>query len=179
MLALRAAMNVVRILTHHPGRWASIEQTPLAERQSVWELASKLLEQHYMLQSNPILKLFAWRAAYFLSWHAFIHVLDTLRANPLTADAGKTSQLIGNIYDSSPDMVLDTKKPIHVAVGNLCMKAWVAREIAQQNGSTYSLPMTQCIPQLREQHELAKTKKQARTSQVAGPDRAPTQILTT
>jgi hypothetical protein len=53
MLMARAAINTIRFLTHHPRRWASIEQTPLSERQWVRKSASKLLEQHNMLQSNP------------------------------------------------------------------------------------------------------------------------------
>ncbi|KAK9351752.1 hypothetical protein V1523DRAFT_435087 [Lipomyces doorenjongii] len=76
--------------------WASIEQTPLSERQWIWEVSIKLLEQHNMLQSNPQLKRFAWHAAFVMQWHAFIHVLDTLRSNPLNADAEKAWELIGN-----------------------------------------------------------------------------------
>lgn len=162
MLAGRAAMNVVRFLTHHPRRWASIEQTPLSERQFVWEVSVKLLEQHHMLQTNQMLRPFAWHAAYFLPWHAFIHVLDTLRANPVTTDAEKAWQLISNIYDSTPDMILDTRMPVHVAVGNLCLKAYSAREAALQNGNRYRLPTPAFISQLRQQREVAKAKKQAR-----------------
>ena len=53
MLTARASMNTIRFMTHHPRRWASIEQTPLAERQFVWDVSIKLLEQYNMLQSNP------------------------------------------------------------------------------------------------------------------------------
>jgi hypothetical protein len=49
MLMGRFALNVVRFLTHHPRRWASIEQTPLSKRQLVWEISIKLLEQHSMV----------------------------------------------------------------------------------------------------------------------------------
>ena len=171
MLASRSAMNVVRFLTHHPRRWASIDQTPLAERQFVWDVGIKLLEQHHMLQSNPILKPFAWHAAYFLPWHAFIHVLDTLRAKPLASDADKAWQLVSNIYDSTPEMVLDTRKPIHVAVSNLCLKAYSSREAAMQNGSMYPSPTPDFISQLRQQREVAKAKKQAKSGQAADPAR--------
>ena len=162
MLVARLSMNIIRFLTHHPRRWASIEQTPLSERQWVWEISIKLLEQHNMLQSNPQLKQFAWHVAYFQQWHVFIHVLDTLRANPLTADAEKAWQLIGNIYKNTPDMVFDTKKPIHVAVGDLCLKGYSDREAALQNGNICPPPTPEFILQLRQQRELAKAKRQAR-----------------
>lgn len=65
MLMARFAMSVVRFLTHHLRRSASVEQIPLSERQWVWEISIKLLDQHNMVQSNPQLKQFAWYAAYF------------------------------------------------------------------------------------------------------------------
>lgn len=165
MLVARFAMNIVRFLTHHPRRWASIEQTPLSERQWIWEISIKLLEQYNMIQSSPQLKQFAWHAPYFQQWHAFIHVLDTLRANPLIADAEKAWQLIGNIYEYTPDMILDTRKPIHVAVGNLCLKAYSDREAALQNGNICPPPIPAFILQLRRQREVAKTKRQARDAE--------------
>ena len=162
MLMARSAMNIVRFLTHHPRRWASIEQTPVSERQWVWEICIKLLEQHNMVQSNFQLKQFAWNAAYNLQWHAFIHVLDTLRAFPLLVDAEKAWQVIGKTYENNPDMVFDTKKPTHVAVGNLCLKAYSAREATSQNTNNDSPPTPEFIVQLRQQREVAKAKRQAR-----------------
>lgn len=162
MLGARYSINGVRFLTHHPRRWASIEQTPLSERRWVWEVSNKLLEQYNMFQSNPQIKQFAWHAAYFLQWHALIHILDVLRANPLEEGAEKTWQLVSNAYENNIDMVFDTRRPIHVAVGNLCLKAYSSRETALQNGGMFLPPTPQFIMQLRQQREVAKAKKQAR-----------------
>lgn len=173
MLLARTAVNVVRFLTHHPRRWASVEETPVSERQLVWETSIKLLEQHKMVQYNPQLKQFAWNAAYNLQWHAFIHVIDTLRTNPLITDAEKAWKLIGNTYENNPDMVFDTKKPTHVAVGNLCLKAYSAREAASHNANICPPPTPEFILQLRQQREIAKAKGQARdakSSQPVDPD---------
>ena len=170
MLVARYAANVVRFLTHHPRRWASIERTPLSERQWVWEISVKLLEQQNMLQSNPQLKQFSWHAAFFQQWHAFIHVLDTLRANPLIADAEKAWQLIGNIYENTPDMIFDTKKPIYVAVGNLCLRAYSDHEAALLNGNACLPPVPEFILQLRQQREVAKVKRQARDAKNSQPE---------
>lgn len=70
MLMARFSLNIIQFLGSHPRRWASLEQTPLEERQRVSEISLKLLEQHSMLQSNPQLKCFAWHAPYFQQWHA-------------------------------------------------------------------------------------------------------------
>lgn len=165
MLVARLSINVIRFLTHHPRRWASREQISHYERQWVWEVCMKLLEQHHMVQTNPLLKQFAWQAPYFQQWHAFIHVLDTLRVTPLQVDAEKAWTLIGNIYENTPDMVYDTRKPIHVAVGNLCVKAYSDREAALQNEKICPPPAPEFISQLRYQREVAKAKRQARDVQ--------------
>ncbi|KAK7423029.1 hypothetical protein QQX98_001319 [Neonectria punicea] len=162
MLMARSSVNTIRFLTHHPRRWASIEKTPFAERQWVWEVSLKLLEQHSMLQSNTQLKQFAWHATYVMQWHAFIHVLDTLRANPLIAEAEKAWGFIGNTYRNNQDMVFNTRKLIYVAVGSLCLKAYNARAAALQNRNI-SPPLTpDFILQLRQQLDVAKAKRQTR-----------------
>jgi hypothetical protein len=169
MLVGRTALNIIRFLTHHPRRWASIEQTPLSERQWVWKISIKLLEQQNMARSNPQLKQFSWHATYFQQWHVFIHVLDTLRANPLIADAEKAWQLIRSTYEN-PHMVFHTKKPIHVAVGNLCLKAYSVREAALKSGNIRPPPTPEFILKLRQQHEVAKAKRQARDAKRSQPE---------
>ena len=171
MLMARASMNTIRFLTHHPRRWASIKQTPLSERQWVWEVSIKLLEQHIMLQSNALLKQFAWHAAFVMQWHAFIHVLDTLRANPLVADAEKAWELIGNTYENNPAMVFNTRKPIHAAVGSLCLEAYSARAaVLLQKRNICPPPTPEFILQLRQQRELAKAKRQAQIAKSSQAD---------
>ena len=123
-----------------------------------------------MLLSNPQLKQFAWQAPYFQQWHVFIHILDTLRANPLISNAEKAWQLIGTVYENNSDMIFDTRKPIHVAVGNLCLKAYSDREAAVYNDKLYFPPAPEFIVQLRHQREIAKTKRQARDAKSGRPE---------
>lgn len=167
MLMARCSINIVRFMSHHPRRWASREQIPHAERQLVWDLCIKLLEQHNMLQSNPKLKQYAWHAPYFQQWHAIIHVLDTLRANPLHANSDKAWKRIGSIYESNPDLIFDMRKPIHVAVGGLCLKAYGNRETALQNGNTN--PPPHFIVQLCQQREAAKARRRERHTESSQP----------
>jgi hypothetical protein len=162
LLVGRYGMNTVTFLTHHPRRWASMEHVPLSERTLVWDCGIKLLEQYSMMQSNPLLKSFAWHALYFQPWHAFIHVLDTLYAEPSRSDASKAWAIICSIYEHTPDLVSDMRKPVHVAIGKLCLKAYAARETLLLGSTTTSRPTPTCIIQLRERSELAKAKHHAR-----------------
>lgn len=169
MLMARCSINILRFLSHHPRKWTSIEQSPLSERQWVWKVCLKILEQQNMLQSNPHLKRFAWHAPYFQQWHAIIHILDTLRASPLALDANKAWKIISSTYENNPEMASDMRKPIHIAVGNLSLKAYSNRETALQNEDTCPPPTPHFIIQLRQQCEAAKTKRQARHAKNSQP----------
>jgi hypothetical protein len=68
MLVGRYGMNVVQFLSHHPRSWARLSNVSASERQLVWDVSVKLLEQHNMVQSNPMLKNFSWHATYFRQW---------------------------------------------------------------------------------------------------------------
>lgn len=172
MLVGRYGMNVVTFLTHHPRSWSSLgRQVSDAERQLVWDVSVKLLEQHNMVQSNEMLRQFSWHTPYFRQWHAFIHVLDTLRADPLKTDSSKAWALITGSYEHTPAMVTDMQKPIHVAVGNLCLKAFAARETALRNENMYFPPTPAFILQLRTWRELAKVKQQMRVAKRARNER--------
>ncbi|KAB5559631.1 fungal-specific transcription factor domain-containing protein [Coniochaeta sp. 2T2.1] len=161
MLLARSAINTIKFLTHHPRRWPSISQAPSEERHLVWEVCINLLEQHNMLHSSPQLKRFAWQASSVMQWHAFIHILDTLQAEPLIQGADKAWRLVGSTYTSNQAMINDTRKPIHVAVASLCLKAYDARLTAVSPERDASR-LPKFILQLREQRDFAQTMKQSR-----------------
>jgi hypothetical protein len=66
-----------------------MDRVPAPEQQLVWNIVVRLLEQYNTKQSSPQIRRFAWNVPYFIQWHAVIHVLDTLRADPLHVDAAK------------------------------------------------------------------------------------------
>ncbi|KAF3018414.1 hypothetical protein E8E14_003034 [Neopestalotiopsis sp. 37M] len=161
MLMARSSMNIIRLLSHHPRRWVNFEKAPISEQLWVWDVCINLLEQHTMLLTNPQLKAFAWHAPYFQQWHAVIHVLDTVRNGTLTVDYSKAWTLIEKIYEGTPEMASDMRKPIHVAVGNLCLKAYRKREaMSEKDRSVFSVATPEFILQLRRQRDSLKAKRQ-------------------
>ena len=156
----RLSMNIVRFIAHHPRRWATMDKVPASEQQFVWGIAVKLLEQYEMMQSNPQLRRFAWQVPYFIQWHAVIHILDTLRADPTHKDALKAWRLIDALYVNNSEVLLSINRPITVAVGNLCLKAYNARTSALSKANL-SLPNPpEYIGRLREQREAAKARRE-------------------
>ena len=164
MLVAQFSLNVVRFVAHHPRRWASQEQTPKSEQEYVWTISIALLEQHDTIQSDRRLQGFAWHAGYFLHWHVLIHVLDTLRAKPLMPDIHKAWRLVEATYRNNPDMISSLKKPIHVAVGNLCLNAFNAYEAALMHKGMNILDEPDYITKLRQQREAAKARRKARAT---------------
>lgn len=57
-------------------------------------------------------------------------------------------------------MVINTRKPIHVVIGNLCLKAWNAREAALTEQGKPLIHVPEYIAQLRKQRESAKVRQQ-------------------
>jgi hypothetical protein len=155
LLLGRSSLNIVRFQSHHPRRWASYEQIPESEQQYVWKASIALLEQYDIMQSDRRLQ----------GWHAIIHVLDTLRARPLMLEAEKAWRVIEATYQNNSDMISNTKRPIHVAVGNLCLKAYTAREAAFKHTGRYLFPAPDFITKLRQQRETAKVTRQARDAE--------------
>ena len=161
LLGARYATNVIRFTAHHPRRWAHLDQVPAFEQQLVWNIVVQLLEQCDMMQSSPQLRRFAWNVPYFIQWHAVIHILDTLQANPSHPDAVKVWRLIDTLYENNSEMLLSINKPIFVAVGNLCLKAFSARAAALKRDKRSLSDPPKYITKLREQREAAKARREA------------------
>jgi hypothetical protein len=73
-------------------------------------------------------------------------------------------RLIGITYENIPNMITDLEKPIHLAVCNLCLKAYSAREAASHHQSTYSsqVSIPAFIVQLRQRREILRAQCEAR-----------------
>lgn len=72
------------------------------------------------------------------------------------------ADLIRVSLEHTPAMVNDMQKPIHVAVGNLCLKAFATREDAFRSRNMNPPPTPTFISQLRQWREKAKAKQQMR-----------------
>ena len=127
MLMARSAVDTIRFMTHHPRRWAAIDQAPPSERQFLWDVCIRLLEQRNMLQSTPLLDRFAWQAPFVIQWSAFIHVLDCLLTSPHGPDVDRAWLLVGETFRNNPKILGDWSKSLHWVVGSLCLRAYEAR----------------------------------------------------
>ncbi|KAI9891748.1 MAG: hypothetical protein M1814_002498 [Vezdaea aestivalis] len=161
LVGARAATNLIRFIAHHPRRWATMSHVAASEQQFVWNVVLQLLEQYDMMQSNPQLQRFSWSVPYFIQWHAIIHVLDTLRAAPQHPEAAKAWRLIEALYRNNSDMLLGTERPIFLAVGNLCLKAFDARAAFSNLDDWQGFRTPDFVVKLRHRREAAKERRKA------------------
>jgi len=164
ILFARYSTNVSRFMAHHPRKWQSQKHIPEAERKQVWDVSIKLMEQLDMIQSSRHLQRFAWFFATYLQWYVFIHVLDTLRADPLMPDATKAWRLVESTFQNNPKMITNTKRPLYVAVGNLCLEAFCVRETAMAKENSAKPKVSDIIHRLRHQREAARIRMQGKLS---------------
>lgn len=161
-LVARAAVSTARLVAHHPRRWRSEELIPEIERRYVWDLSIKGLKQYNMIYTNRELERFSWHAAFYFRWPAFIHILDTLRINPLVQESVQVWHLIDEVYESNPEFVTNTRKALFVAVGNLCLKAHDAREAVSAKEGKPIPQIPSYIQTFRKQREAANARRKTR-----------------
>lgn len=122
------ATDVLRFITHHPKCWpGSVKQ---AERDMVWQTAMTLLGGFVITNSNPMLAGFRWHMHSSFPWQALVHVLDCLHQQPTGPKSDDAWQVVENIYATHPHFLKQRKRPVHIAVAQLVLKAFHARNQA-------------------------------------------------
>ncbi|KAK5085325.1 hypothetical protein LTR05_004609 [Lithohypha guttulata] len=127
IIVTRAATNGMRLMAHHPRRYSKDEDVPEDERQLCWSIACKLLELDSLVHSSKSLTHFKWHSTNYFQWHALIYVLSELRRLPLQEQADRGWQIVHEVFGHHHEVVVGIKKPLNLAVGSLCLKAWKAR----------------------------------------------------
>ncbi|OCT48296.1 putative C6 transcription factor [Cladophialophora carrionii] len=157
----RGAINMMRLMAHHPRKWGYQEQLPRGERDYLWNVSVKLLEGTNMAHSSKQLQRFMWHTRVHFVWQALIFVLNDLKQSTLGPEADRGWQAVDEIYRHHPYFVTDYKRPLHVAVGSLCLKAYAAREKALRASTNGVFPkfIPEYIQQLREQRETGPLQR--------------------
>ncbi|KIX96500.1 uncharacterized protein Z520_07766 [Fonsecaea multimorphosa CBS 102226] len=162
----RGAINSMRLMAHHPRKWPNGKEIPAAEKEYLWNVSMSLFEGVNLAHSSKQLRRFMWHTRVFFVWQAFIYILSELKERTLGDDVDKAWQEIDEIYRHHPQFVTDYKKPLHVAVGSLCLKAYSAREKALRETTNGVFPkvIPEYIKQLREQRESGPLKRATTTA---------------
>ena len=124
---------------------------PPPERDLIWGCAIKVLECDNLFHTSETLRPFVWHTRSFFQWHPFIFVLTDLRTRIEGPEAERGWAQVGNAFHNHPYFCHGrTRRPLYIALGNLCLKAWNAREraLVQRNQAPMEIP--DYIQRLRE-----------------------------
>lgn len=151
----RAAMSGMRLMVHHPRKYANPEDVPASERAYLWKLSIKLLESDNLAHSTKGLQRFLWHTNVYFQWQALIYLLNELKEHTLGEQVDHAWQEVDDVFRHHSSFVTEYRKPLHVAVGSLCLKAYNAREKALRETTNGILPNTtpEYIKLFREQRK--------------------------
>ena len=129
VLVARAALCTMRLRAHHP-RYRSDGGThmPQNEKDLLFSNSVKILELDNLSYSTQIAQRFLWYAKGYFHWHALIFALSELCSRLASDEADRAWQQITEVYKHRPELLADTKNGLFIAVGNLTITAWEARE---------------------------------------------------
>lgn len=153
----RAAINSMRLMAHHPRKYRNPEEVSASERDYMFDISIKLLESDNLAHASKGLRRFMWHSNVYFMWQALICLLDELRTRTLGDDVDRAWQQVDEVFHHHANFVTDNKKPLHVAVGSLCLKAYSAREAAlrKSTNGVYPKRVPEYIRLLREQRQNA------------------------
>lgn len=140
MLVTRSATNGMRLMAHHPRRYARDEDVPESERKLLWTTALKLIELDNLIHASKSMLKFKWHTDAYFQWQSLIYALTEMRKHPLEEYVDRGWTQINEVFQNHPDFVTDLKKPINFAAGSLCLKAWKAREETWSQ-RTFQMPL--------------------------------------
>ncbi|KAK5060175.1 hypothetical protein LTR84_010059 [Exophiala bonariae] len=181
IIIARSAINVYRLKAHHPRRYPRNTVVPDKERELLWRLCIKLLEHDNLAHSSRQIRRFMWHSKVYFQWQAIIYLLGELRNHTLGPKVEYAWQQIEDVFYHHPNFITDWKKPLHVAVGRLCLKAFRAREAALRDlpNRSHSMATPKFITQLRAQPGNGSLPGSRRTPPVPTTTSAPLELLPT
>lgn len=167
IIIARAAVNSMRLMAHHPRKYANPADVPQSERDYLWKLSVKLLESDNLAHSSQGLRRFMWHTNVYFQWQALVYLLNELKERTMGDEVDKAWQQVDELFRHHSNFVTDYKKPLHVAVGSLCLKAYKARENALREATKGVFPkvIPEYIKVLREQRETGPLRSSRATKE--------------
>lgn len=159
----RAAMNSMRLMAHHPRKYPDPDKLPASERDFLWKVCVTLLETDNLAHTSKALRKFVWHTNVHYQWQALIYLLGEMRTHTLGDKVDRAWEAVDESFQHHWDFVTNNKKPLHVAVGSLCLKAYSAREAAlrEKTNGVYPKVVPEYIRLLREQRKDVAAKNPA------------------
>ncbi|MCJ1337752.1 hypothetical protein MMC09_003035 [Bachmanniomyces sp. S44760] len=125
----KAVICKMRLMAHRPQQYsdkgALLTQS---EKDLLFDNSIKIIEYSNLSYTSPATVGYTWHVDVHFQWYAFIYMLNELRYRTTGDMADRAWRQVCNAFDNRPEMLTETKKALHVAIGNLALKTWEARQ---------------------------------------------------
>jgi Fungal specific transcription factor domain len=174
-LMVKLATAKIRMLPRHPHLMANISQTSTVDRDSLFRLSLQCLENHNKMMTIPSLDRFMWHVLTNFPFPAHVYLLCCLRWRTTDELADRAWELFEMRFENQNLKFTESEfwrknkdSAIHLAIANLIVKAWEAREKAFVSANRPLPPTPAFITRLRAQ--LAAKRPPKSTSSSAGTE---------
>ncbi|KKZ64785.1 hypothetical protein EMCG_09326 [[Emmonsia] crescens] len=99
-------------------------------RDLLFATSVKVLEYDNLIRTTESTKRYLWHADISFQWHAVICMLSELRIRTMGPDIDAAWHQVEMLFTHRPQLLTKHKNALYVAIGNLALKAWAAREKA-------------------------------------------------
>ncbi|OBT72758.1 hypothetical protein VF21_08996 [Pseudogymnoascus sp. 05NY08] len=129
MVMVKVMFGRLRLAARHPRRFRDRGATmSQEEKDSLFAICLMMIEYDNQGHRLPGMHKFMWHVKANFQLDAFVYILNELRHSSVGDRADHAWHEISECFEHHSDVLTDTKNPLHVAIGNLALKSWGARE---------------------------------------------------
>lgn len=129
MVMAKVMFGRLRLAARHPRRFRDRGATmSQEEKDSLFAICLMMIEYDNQGHRLSGMHRFMWHVKANFQLDAFVYILNELRHSSVGDRADHAWREILECFDHHSDVLTDTKNPLHVAIGNLALKSWGARE---------------------------------------------------
>ncbi|RDL41217.1 uncharacterized protein BP5553_01196 [Venustampulla echinocandica] len=129
-----AAISIIaskRLYAHHPRNCPAekTSQERQAQMTTLFENSMSVLRYFCAFHSVRNVNQFQWHIKRHFQYDIFVFLLSDLRHRTLGPESNQGWQMVQDIYKCYPELLSSKTNELHLAVGELTLKAWGAREL--------------------------------------------------
>ena len=158
-LMARSGICKLRMGRRRPHLMASGASISNEDRDKLFLLSLRMLENHNIMMGNPALKRFLWHIYTNFPFPAHVYLLCVLRYRTTDELADRAWEVFAESFDRrmNHQFAKRSDSALHLALANLTVKAWEAREAALQLFQP-AVPTPRFISYFRQKLKSKKSK---------------------
>jgi hypothetical protein len=158
MVMVKVMFGRLRLAARHPRRFPDRGATmSQEEKDSLFAICLMMVEYDNRGQRVSDMHRFMWHVKANFQLDAFVYILNELRHCSTGDRADHAWEEILECFEHHSDVLTDTKNPLHVAIGNLALKSWGARESMLASMGQPYLDTPRPISVLRSQRSIVSS----------------------